>query len=271
MYWQGKVAVVCGASSGLGRELVLALAQQRASKIVLVARGQESLDAQKTELEASFPETLFKIFCGDVCSQVDMRRLRSVLEQESLLVDLVIQAVGRSGRGAILELESAELRDLLEANVGSSLTVLRELVCSLRQPGGTIVFIGSLASHFTPRFLGGYAIAKHALAALAGQARLELAEKGIHVMLACPGPIARPDAGTRYAEQASSAVPAQALLPGGGAKLAGLNASLLARQILQAAFRRKAEIIRPRKARLLLILSTISVKLSDWILRQKTS
>ena len=64
------------------------------------------------------------------------------------------------------------------------------------------------------RYMGPYPAAKFALAAYTQQLRLALAESGVHVLLVCPGPIARPDGLPRYENAAN--LPAAARRPGGG-------------------------------------------------------
>jgi short-subunit dehydrogenase len=187
------------------------------------------------------------------------------------MIDLLVQTVGKSQRGRLLDLKSTDLQEMLDANLVSSLNAIQCFTPYLSQPGGRLVLIGSLASRFAPRFLGAYALSKHALAALAQQSRLELADLGIHVLLACPGPVARPDAGARYELPDTSQIPVSASLPGGGARLAGLDPHHLVTDILLAAARKKTEIIRPRRARLLQIVAAIAPALGDRLLRNNSS
>ena len=60
-----------------------------------------------------------------------------------------------------------------------------------------MVNIGSLAAKSAARFLGAYPASKFPVAAYSQQLRYELNPQGVHVLLVCPGPIARPDAGRR--------------------------------------------------------------------------
>lgn len=274
-HWNGKTAIVCGASSGLGLALTRQLAQQGAARIALVARTTSTLGPVVAGLQGSFPGTDFVPFTADMTVEEDVKRLAKSIEQSTGphfgSIDLLIQAVGKSARGEIDSLNADSINTLVQQNVLSSVHATQHLRGLLASTGGCIVLIGSLASKFTPRFLGGYAIAKHALAAFAGQARLELASEGHHVLLACPGPIARTDAGRRYEEMRSESLPDEALKPGGGAQIRGLDSVRLASDILRAAASRKPEIIRPRKARLLIILSAISPRIGDWLLRKMSS
>lgn len=274
-HWNGKTAIVCGASSGLGLALTRQLAQQGAARIALVARTESTLTPVVAGLQESFPATDFVPFTADMTVEEGVIQLARSIEQSTGhpfdSVDLLVQAVGKSDRGDVDSLNADNIAVLVQQNVLSSVLAVRHMRGLLESTGGCIVLIGSLASKFTPRFLGGYAIAKHALAGFAGQARLELASEGHHVLLACPGPIARTDAGTRYAGMHSEEIPAEAFKPGGGAQIRGLDSERLANDILRAAASRKPEIIRPRKARLLVILSAISPRLGDWLLRKMSS
>ena len=116
--------------------------------------------------------------------------------------------------------------------------------------------------------MGAYPASKFALAAYTQQLRLELGPRGVKVLLACPGPIAREQ--QRDYRPADSALPASAAAPGAGVKLSSLSPERVAAAILRSAERGRAELILPGKARLLFILAAISPKLGDWLIRKMT-
>lgn len=269
--WKSKTAVVCGASAGLGRQFALELARQQISRAALVARSLDALQAVQQEMLTLAPQLQVACVVADLQDKSQLQRAVETIHGEMGEIDLVIQAVGQSDRGRLADLSDSRLQELLATNVLTSLHAVQCFVPRMRSPGGCVVLIGSLASKFAPRFLGGYAVAKHALAALAQQARLELAEQGIHVLLACPGPIARPDAGTRYDQLASdSDLPAAARQPGGGAKLKGLEPQRLVRTVLRAAAAGQPQVIRPFQAQCLVWLSALSCRAGDWLLRRRS-
>ena len=90
------------------------------------------------------------------------------------------------------------------------------------------------------------------------------------MLLVCPGPIRRDDAGTRYAEETGD-IPAAAQRPGGGAKLRGLDPDWLAERILRACESRQAELVLPAKVRLLLAIAQLSPRWGDWLLTKATT
>lgn len=271
--WSGKTAMVVGASAGLGRKLAEALAEQRAARILLVARDAERLRTVAGELAEKWPETRCVAVAADVSSAAGAAALEQQLavRDPETSIHLLINAVGLSDRGPALSLTAERIDELMRANVHAPLLVVQTLAHRLA-PGGVIVNIGSLSSHFAPRFLGGYSLAKHALRALTQQLRLELKERGLHVMLVCPGPIADSErAQSRYAHlPTASEIPREALAGGGGAKLRGLDARELASEILHAAAARKLELIRPRKAKWLVWLMALWPSWGEAILRRKT-
>ena len=270
-FWTNKTAVICGASAGFGSDFARELGRQRVARLALVARSADGLSAVRETLVRDNQELEILCLTADLRDKSQLQKTADQISKEFGSVDLLIQAVGQSDRGRLADLTEARLQELIAVNVLTSLHAVQCFVPIMQQPGSSLVLVGSLASKFAPRFLGGYAIDKHGLAALAQQARLELAEQGIHVLLACPGPIARADAGQRYEQLANQqALPEQARRPGGGANVKGLDADQLVRQILHAAARRRPQLIRPAKAQWLLWLSAWAPAWGDRLLRRNS-
>jgi uncharacterized protein len=97
---------------------------------------------------------------------------------------------------------------------------------------------------------------------------LELGDRGLHVLLVCPGPIAREDASMRYA--GAVGVPEKAQAAGVGARLKAIEPDWLAGAILNACERRRLELVVPGKAKLLFAISQLSASWGDWLLRRMT-
>jgi len=158
---------------------------------------------------------------------------------------------------------------LLELNFLAMTRCTRAFGPSLIESRGHIVNIGSLAAKSASRYLGAYPASKFPVAAYSQQLRLELNPLGVHVLLVCPGPIARPDAGQRYDDQAAD-LPESARKPGGGVKVKGIAPEKLVAKILRYCERRKPELVMPAKARLLFAIAQLSPTLGDWILTKMT-
>ena len=182
-------------------------------------------------------------------------------------LDCLINNVGKSTRGNVLDMTADDFRDHLELNFLTTVNCTRAATPHLRESQGHLVNIGSLASKSVSRYLGTYPATKFALAGYTQQLRYELGPDGVHVLLVCPGPLTRPDAGQRYDKQ-STDLPASAKRPGGGVKLKGIDPNWLAKQILRACEKRRAELVVPAKARWLFALSQLWPSLGDRILRR---
>jgi short-subunit dehydrogenase len=134
---------------------------------------------------------------------------------------------------------------------------------------GHVVNIGSLAAKSASRWVGAYPATKHAVAAYSQQLRLELGSEGLHVLLVCPGPIARDDE-RLYPLEGLEELPERARRPGAGVKTKAIAPQKLAAAILRACQRRRPELVMPGKARLLFALAQWCPRLGDWIVLRST-
>jgi len=269
-YWSGKRALIIGASAGLGRVLSDVLATHGA-RLAMVARRQAPLAAAAQELKNQSANVLS--IAADVTNADDLKRIHDTVLSAWSGLDLLCHCAGRSMRGTALGTSAAEFRELWETNFLSAVACVQQFAEPLTQNRGHVVLVGSLASKVAASYLGAYPSSKFPLAALAQQLRLENESRGFHTLLVCPGPIARDDhhvSGSRYAAQGAE-VPAAADQPGGGAKMRAINPHWLADKILLACERRKAELVVPKRARLLFAVSQLSPRLGDWLLRRMTS
>jgi len=264
-------AIVSGGSSGLGLTIARRLLQRGYAVTILGRDSARLADAGDDLIATKADASRFQGAVADATSAADLQRaVQSHLDHFQRL-DVLVNVVGRSDRGRIDALNADSLRELFDANVISALLGSQACLPSLRQSGGVIVNIGSLASRVAPRYLGGYAIVKHALAGMTRQMRLECEPDGVHVGLVCPGPIEGNHAANRYGVDAESGLPDAAAWPGGGAKIRRLTADKVADAVLRCIDEREIEIILPGKTRLLMAINAVSPRWADWILSRKTA
>jgi short-subunit dehydrogenase len=265
-YWQQKICLVTGASSGLGLSLSRALAK-RGAHVIMNARTMGPLNNAIEVLKAAGGDATP---CpGDVTSQSDVEQIAQTVRSKFAGLDLLCNCAGQSTRKAVLDTTPEDFQQLWEANFLSAVRMTRAFANDLLPRTGHLVNIGSLASKLATRYYGGYPASKFALAAYSQQLRLEIGPQGLHVLLVCPGPIKRADATPRYVADTTN-IPESARQPGGGAKLRGLDPDWLAEKILRACEHRQAELIVPGKAKLLIALSALSPRLGDWLLKKAT-
>ncbi len=265
-YWASKICIVTGGSRGLGRAIAGALADAGAS-VVVSARGQRDLSHSVEEMTARGADV--HAVSADVLQDSDVRRLVATTVDRYGRIDVLAHCTGRSSRGRIEDVDVAAFRDMFEDNFLAAVRTTGAVLPHLIESRGHLIHVGSLASKAAPRYLAGYPAGKHALAAYAQQLRLELGPSGLHVLLVCPGPIARGDADRRYAEAARN-LPPGAAKPGAGARVRAIDPAWLAGRTLRAAERRDPELVVPGRARLLFALAELFPRLGDRLVLRHT-
>ncbi len=259
------VAIITGGSAGLGR-VVAERFLSDGYHVWIVGRDQTKLDAVIKQVSNERINSI----SADLSSPAEVAQMISTVQSQSGRLDVLVNCVGASDRGLIADLEPETLVSLVNQNVTTSLLCSQAALPMLEESGGVIVNIGSLAAKVGARYIGGYAAAKHALAGMTQQMRLELKPKGVHVGLVNPGPIRRDDAGDRYNEK-TAGLPDQASKPGGGTRVKGLPPEKVAAAIMKCVKKRKPDIVLPGYLRILIAVGHASPRLGDWLLLKFTS
>jgi NADP-dependent 3-hydroxy acid dehydrogenase YdfG len=173
-----KLAVVTGASSGIGAETARQLAAA-GYDVVCAARRSDRVEALAREIGGR------AVTC-DVSDADDVDRLAR--EVGGRLDVLVNNAGGALGLGPAASTDVADWRGMFESNVIGTLQVTQALLPALVASGaGTIVNVGSIAGRATYEGGSGYVAAKHAVAALTETLRLELVDQPVRVEEIAPG------------------------------------------------------------------------------------
>ena len=265
-YWQGKVVLITGGGAGLVRQLATHFATAGA-KVLLADIHAAALDQARAALAPLGTQVATVV--TDITRQESVDQLFRELDDQFGQLDVLVNCAGRSGRGAVLDTDPEKFQAFLDLNFFGTVRCTRAAVPRLLKTRGHLVNIGSLAAKMASRYLGAYPVSKFAVAAYTHQLRLELGPAGLHVLLVCPSPIARPDAGQRYSEE-SADLPASAQKPGGGVRVKGLDPDELARRILRACERRVPELVIPAKARLLAAILQLWPSWGDRIIARMT-
>jgi NAD(P)-dependent dehydrogenase (short-subunit alcohol dehydrogenase family) len=265
-YWQNKVVLVTGGSSGLGRILVDAFSAA-GSRVVVVGLEAEAVRQTEAELAQAGREALG--VPADITRQEDVDRVFAQTLQRFGRLDALVNNAGRSMRGKVLDTTPEQFRELMELNLIALVRCTRAAVPHLLRQRGHVINIGSLAAKSASRWVGAYPATKHAVAAYSQQLRLELGPEGLHVLLVCPGPIAR-EGERLYPLAGLEDVPERARRPGAGVQVRAIAPDRLAALVLAACQRRQPELVMPGKARWLFAISQLSPRLGDWLVLKKT-
>jgi short-subunit dehydrogenase len=267
-----RVALITGCSSGIGRELALAL-HKRGTIVIATARRAESLQ-ELADLGIA-TESL------DVDSQADINRVVHALKAAYGRLDILVNNAGFGQMGPLLELDTRALEAQFRTNVFAPMALIRACAPLMKsERRGIICNIGSVSGVLPTPFSGAYCASKAALHTLSEVLRLELRPFGIRVVTVQPGAIASefgrhaetslrgllaPDSWYKRQEEA---VRARALESQQNATLASNLARKLAAELLRK--RPRALVRLGNKSRLLPWMARwLPRRLRDWILARR--
>lgn len=178
-----KVALVTGASSGIGAHTARSLAGA-GFQVIGAARRTALVDALGSDIAA---------IALDLTDDTSIAAAAEELLTRHGRVDLLVNAAGFGGFGAIEQTPPASARAQLEVNVIGTTQLTRLLLEPMRHAGsGRIINVSSLAGTFASPLAGWYHASKFALEALSDSLRLELAPWGVDVVVIQPGPVRTP-------------------------------------------------------------------------------
>lgn len=183
---RGKVALITGASSGLGRATALMFAEA-GIKVALVARRQQLLDGLKKEIDHIGGTAEF--FAADVANEDEAKASAEWALNTFGAVDILVNNAGIVRPGTVETQDSQQWRDTFNINVLAVMYMTQALLPSMKNRGsGHIVNVSSNAA----KIPGGasqssYAASKYAITALSSSLRKETAADGIRVTIIEPG------------------------------------------------------------------------------------
>jgi len=184
-----KIAVVTGASSGIGKAITLGLAAQGAT-VCLVGRRLDALEEVGEIARETSPRVL--VHQADLTMDEDIRDLGMRLHDEVGRVDILVHSAGVISLGHV---ETTSVKDFdwqYSVNVRAPYMVTQALLPMIRSCRGQIVFINSTAGRIASPGVSQYAATKHALKALADSLRGEVNVDGIRVLSVFVGRTATP-------------------------------------------------------------------------------
>ena len=181
---KGKLALITGGSSGIGRATAKLFAQS-GCKLLLTARREERLDNLKKKLESDHGvEVNYEAF--DIREQAECRNFLDSLDDP---VDILINNAGLArGVDAVYEADFDDWDTMIDTNVKGLLTMTRFVTASMKeQNSGHVINIGSTAGH--EAYAGGsvYCATKHAVKAITEATKKDLHGTSVRVSMVSPG------------------------------------------------------------------------------------
>ncbi|MEK7248749.1 MAG: SDR family NAD(P)-dependent oxidoreductase, partial [Chloroflexota bacterium] len=182
---EGRVVIITGASSGIGREAAKEFAANGAS-VVLAARSRDKLERIASDL-APLPGRCL-VVPTDVTERLSVEALIRKTVEEYGAVDILVNNAGVGLFAPIADGNLENARYLFEVNVWGAVNCIQAAVPYMSdRRRGHIVNVSSVAGHVAPPYMGMYSATKHALAAISDALRIELGGTGINVSTIYPG------------------------------------------------------------------------------------
>ncbi len=187
----GKVVVVIGASSGIGRETALQLARKGAH-LVLVARREDPLHTLEARCAALGAEVL--VIPADVSIEEEVAAVAEAAAERFGSIDAWVNDAGVYAVGKMEQTPTDVYRRLMEVNYLGTVYGTRAAVAQLRRHGrgGVIVNVGSQLSSISAAYESAYTASKHAVRGFSSAVRQELLDAGISVCTVMPAGIDTP-------------------------------------------------------------------------------
>jgi NAD(P)-dependent dehydrogenase (short-subunit alcohol dehydrogenase family) len=185
---QGKIALITGASRGLGKAIALALAEVGV-RLVLTARDQALLEQTAEAARALGVETL--IHRTDVTQETEIAELKRAVVAKFGAIQILVNNAGMNIRKPATDFTLAEWRQVLDTNLTSAFLMCREFVPLMKGQGyGRILNLTSIMSHIALPGRTAYCASKAGLLGFTRALALELAPEKITVNGISPGPFA---------------------------------------------------------------------------------
>ena len=181
---QDKVAVVTGASSGIGLAIARTMGREGAA-VVLAGRTTGPMEEAASEMSGRAAVRLV-----DVRDEVQMRDLVDGAVKEFGKLDIMVNNAGVNPFDNVLEGSVEKWRETLETNVIGMALGCREAYRVMQGKGGHIVNVTSVAARYAEPDNPMYAASKHAAGALTESLRVALQGKNIRITAVMPGPVA---------------------------------------------------------------------------------
>jgi 3-oxoacyl-[acyl-carrier protein] reductase len=182
---QGKVALITGASAGIGQACARALAGEGA-RLVLTARRQERLDGLKKEAESLGTDAV--TVTGDAREEQTAVRTVKAATDAFGRIDILVNNTGAGNYKNLVDTSAEDYDELMDVNVRSTFLFTRHAVpLMLAQASGTILMISSMAGVYGFAGEAVYCMTKFAQVGFAQALDKELRPSGIKVGVICPG------------------------------------------------------------------------------------
>lgn len=180
-----KIAIVTGASSGLGREFVRQIEHlyKELDEIWVIARRRERLEELKSRMM-----TNVRILDGDMSTEAIYHDIAILLEEKKPNIRMLVNAAGFGKMGNVKDIPNKEQLEMVDVNC-KALTHMTMICLPYMTKGSRIVNVASAAAFCPQPSFGVYAATKSYVLSFSRSLGIELSDEGIVVTAVCPGPV----------------------------------------------------------------------------------
>jgi short-subunit dehydrogenase len=230
----GKIAVVTGASMGIGEAIASLFASQGAS-VVLLSRDAGRAEAARHRI--GHTDRTLALSC-DVRHREEIDRVLSLTLHHFDRLDIWVNNAGHGLLDAVAGADMGAVRETFETNFFGAVVAMQAVIPVMKQQGwGAIINISSVAGHVPLPFHAVYSATKFAMNAIGKAARVELKDSGINVLTVCPGYVK-----TDFGANAIRGSQQKQVRPG---SVRGITPERVARAVLRGYVKQKREVVVP--------------------------
>lgn len=251
-----SVAVVTGASSGIGRATAVYFAR-RGVDLVVMARRKELLESLRSEIIAENPERKVAVIACDISVWGEVERAANEIEQEFGSVNVLVNNAGAYEYKSLEESRPENLDNLIDVNIRGVVYVTKAILPRLklsvsRTEWAKIVNVSSISGLWGFRNMSVYTATKFAVAGFSSGLRRELSAQGVRVATIFPGPV-----NTKVVSRQN-----------GGSKKLVMYPDEIAKQIYELAMSRRNNLISHPAFRFLQVLENLSPQMVDKLMKR---
>ena len=253
-----KVALITGASSGIGMALAWAGAQ-KGFNLMLSGRNTQALDDLTRALIEQYPNQKIEFLSGEISDPVFCKELIDRCIERLGYLDILINNAGISMRGILNDTDLSVLKRIMDVNFWGSVYCTKFALPYLLAKKGSVIGISSVAGFKGLPARTGYSASKFALQGFLESLRIENRRTGLHVLIACPGYTA---SNIRKSALNAAGV-AQGETPLNEDRL--MSAEEVARQIWLAYDKKSIYAILTLQGKMAVWINKLSPKIADWL------
>jgi len=230
----GKVAVITGASMGIG-EATVEIFVRHGAQVVLLSRDSGRLESARARI-GRLDQTL-ALAC-DVRHREEIDRVIGLIMHHFHRIDIWVNNAGHGLLDSVATMRMDDCREMFDTNFFGTLEAMQAVIPIMKQQSsGAIMNVSSVAGHIPLPFHAAYSATKFAMNAIGKAARIELAGSGIQITTVCPGYVR-----TDFGVNAVKGNERKEIRP---ASARGISARRVARALLNGYIKEKREVIVP--------------------------